>query len=197
NVATAPNADLEPESLFGAEAGLDLIGETRRLSLTAYRNELKDLISNVTLSVTPNLINRQRQNAGTAVARGVETEVRQRWRAITATAAYLYVDSRFESGPRVPQVPKHQGSAQLTYNRGGTLLSGGLRSYSFQFEDDRNQFALPGYPVLHVQFLQRLAGRLSAVASIENALNREFVVGFSPTPRIGAPRLWRIGLRWH
>ena len=29
------------------------------------------------------------------------------------------------------------------------------------------------------------------------ALNREYAVGFSPTVLTGAPRLWRLGLRWN
>jgi hypothetical protein len=32
--------------------------------------------------------------------------------------------------------------------------------------------------------------------AIENALDREFLTGFTPVPLIGAPFLWRGGLRW-
>ena len=43
---------------------------------------------------------------------------------------------------------------------------------------------------------QRAAG-LTGVLAVENALNREYSAGISPTPLIGAPRLWRVGLRWN
>jgi outer membrane receptor for ferrienterochelin and colicin len=33
-------------------------------------------------------------------------------------------------------------------------------------------------------------------AAAENALDRQFYVAFTPTPNTGAPRLWRLGLRW-
>jgi outer membrane receptor protein involved in Fe transport len=77
------------------------------------------------------------------------------------------------------------------------MVSGGWRVSSFQFEDDLNRFRLPGFGVFQVAAQQKIARALSATLAMENLTNREFVVGFSPTPLIGNPRLWRIGLRWH
>jgi hypothetical protein len=31
---------------------------------------------------------------------------------------------------------------------------------------------------------------------MENALDRQFLTGRTPAPQIGAPRLFRVGLRW-
>jgi len=196
NVLTRANPALAPESLFGLEAGADWTGESTRLSVTAYRNSLDDLITNVTLSAAPNLIVRQRQNADRALARGVEVELRRRWGRLTGEAAYLLVDSRFRAGARVPQVPKHQGSAQLAYASEATLVAAGVRSYSFQFEDDANSFLLPGFAAAHAAVRRRLRRQLFAVAEIDNLLDRRFLVGFTPTPQTGSPRLWRVGLRW-
>jgi hypothetical protein len=47
--------------------------------------------------------------------------------------AWLYADSRYANGLRIPQVAKQQGSADLSWTRGGTFLSAGLRAYSLQF----------------------------------------------------------------
>ncbi len=196
NVITQPNDELGPESVTGVEAGFDLAGERTRLSVTAYRNELEDIITNVTLSVAPALIVRQRRNAEEALARGFEVEARHRLRRWLAEVSYLFVDSRFVNGSRVPQVARHQGSAQLTWSGGSTLFSFGVRAYSFQFEDDLNEFLLPGFAVLHFTFERRLTRHLDAMVSVENLLSREFLVGFTPTPTVGNPRLWRAGLRW-
>jgi outer membrane receptor protein involved in Fe transport len=196
NAVTHANDRLRPESLFGAEAGIDVVGESRRLSLTAYRNSLTDLVTNVTLSVAPNMIVRQRQNAARAVARGVEVDLHQRWGSWLGELSYLFADSRFSDGPRTPQIPRHQGSGQLVYFHRGTLASIGFRSSAAQFEDDLNRFLLPGFATVQVVWQQRLAGSLSAVVAVENLLDREYSVGFSPTPTIGPPRLWRVGLRW-
>ncbi len=54
---------LRPERLFGAEAGVDYIGEMITMRVTAYRNAIDDIVTNVTLSTALNLTVRQRQNA--------------------------------------------------------------------------------------------------------------------------------------
>lgn len=196
NAVTQPNGWLKPESSTGVEAGFDLVFESRRLGVTLFRNSLDDVITNVTLSSTPALIVRQRQNAEAALSRGAEVEFRQRWRDFHGEVSYLYADSRFRSGPLIPQIPKHQGSMQVGFSRGGTLATAGVRSFAYQFEDDRNQFVLPGFTVAQFVVRQRLGKGVSAQAVMENLLDRTYVVGFSPTPNIGAPRMFRLGLRW-
>jgi outer membrane cobalamin receptor len=195
NAVTLPNEALRPETLTGGEMGLDFVGEQTRISATLFRNSIDRIITNVTLS-TGATITRQRRNAAAALAQGFEASVRRTWRDWRGEAAYLFVDSRFENGPRVPQVPKHQGSAQLTYSRGRTFASAGVRSFSYQFEDDLNVFVLGGFASAQVAVRQGLGRGLSATLAIENVLDRQYYVGFSPTPLIGAPRLWRAGLRW-
>jgi outer membrane cobalamin receptor len=196
NTDTLANPALLPEKMWGAEAGVDFVGENGTFRVTGYRNSLDGLITNVTLSNNGTAIVRQRANAAAAVSRGVEAEFRERLRNFTGELKYLYVESRYVTGFRVAQIPKHQGTAQLTYQRPGTLVSLGLRSYTYQFDDDLNAFRLPGYASAQFVVRQRLARSLSAEVTLENALNRQFYTAFTPTPNIGAPRLWRAGLRW-
>lgn len=197
NAVTLANPLLRPETMRSVEAGADYTNGALRISATAYTNHLDALITNVTRSVIPALITRQRDNAGAATARGAEANANYRWRSVRAEASYLFADSRFSTGERIPQIPKHQGSAQLAWSRRETLVAGGLRSSALQFEDDRNLFPLPGFAVFHLTVRQAVRVGLSLHVAIENAFGREVVVGFSPTPLIGAPRLWRVGLRWN
>jgi outer membrane cobalamin receptor len=197
NTDTLANPNLLPEKLWGAEAGFDwIVGENSTFRATAYRNSMDGLITNVTLSSTPSAIVRQRANAAAALSRGVETEFRERLGNFTGELKYLYVESRYVTGFRVAQIPKHQGIALLTYQREGTLASASLRSYSYQFDDDLNAFRLPGYASAQFVVRQHLKRSLSAEVTLENAFNRQFYTAFTPTPNIGAPRLWRVGLRW-
>lgn len=198
NAVTRANPDLQPEELTGVEAGFDLLGETRRLRLTAFRNDMRELITNVTLSSTPTQVIRQRRNAGAALGRGLEAEVEQSWRSLRFQANYLFVDNRFSNGLRVPQVARHQGSAILIFDRGGTFASAQIRSFSSQFEDDRNLRSqlMPGFASVQFAVRRRLKSHLSASLVVENALNREYITGFTPQPQIGPPVLWRAGLRW-
>jgi len=196
NVQTLANPLLRPETLFGAETGVDLSGRTRRLSVTLFRNSLDNLISNVTLKSTPNQILRQKQNAGPALSRGLEATAQQSWRNWLGQVSYLYAPSRFDTGLAIPEVPRHQGSAQLSYQRRRTGASLSLRASSYQFDDDLNQFILPGYAVLGFSAFREIVPRLTATAAIENLLDRQYLVARTPTPNTGAPRLWRAGLRW-
>ncbi|HXG32770.1 MAG TPA: TonB-dependent receptor [Bryobacteraceae bacterium] len=196
NAVTQANAQLRPERLVGVEAGLDWAAETTRASLTLYRSSLAGLITNVTLSASPSLIVRQRQNAAAALARGVELRVRHRRGAWVGEADYLLADSRFGSGARLPQVARHQGSLQVSWQRGATLASAGVRSYSAQFEDERNQLLLPGFATVQLFVRRQLRPGLTASVAVENLLDRRYLAGFTPAPVVGAPRLWRAGLRW-
>jgi outer membrane receptor protein involved in Fe transport len=193
---TQANPLLKPERIFGAEAGLDVVNESNKLSFTFFRNSLADLISNVTLSTSPTQIVRQRQNAALAKAYGFEAGFNQRWRAWNAELAYLYVDSKFSTGFKTPQIPKHQGSGQIAWRGKSTFAAFGVRSFSYQYEDDVNRLLLPGFATAQISLRQQLSKSLSASVVFENLLDREYWVTFTTVPGIGPPRLWRAGLRW-
>lgn len=197
NALTKANPFLQPERLVGVEAGVDWYGKHSTVTVTLFRNDMQNLVANATLSVTPNLILRQRQNISSALSRGVEANANYRWNKFRFEAGYLYADARLSNGALIPQVPKQQGTASVLYSANRTLVSFGLRSYGLQFDDDLNQFRLPGYAALQAVVQQKLTNNLTALASMENLLDRQYLVGMTPTPTTGAPRLWRIGLRWN
>lgn len=196
NVTTLANAALRPETLTGGEIGVDLTGEKTRASFTLYRNALSDLITNVTLSASPTAIIRQRQNAGNATAQGVEADLRRSWGNLQGTLSYLYADSFYSTGYRIPEVARHQGSAQLAWVHRGTLLAATVRAWSSQYDADMNTFLLPGYATVLVAANQRFSRSFTGIAEVENLLDRQYYVQFSPTPNTGSPRFWRLGLRW-
>jgi outer membrane receptor for ferric coprogen and ferric-rhodotorulic acid len=84
----------------------------------------------------------------------------------------------------------------VTYSREGTIVTAGVRSYAYQFDDDLNRFRLPGFAVAEFVARQRLVSSLSAEVLIDNLLDRRFYTAFTPTPNVGQPRMWRAGLRW-
>ncbi len=196
NTLTLANDQLRPETLVGGEAGMDWHMEALALRTTLFWNAVDDLVGNATILVEPNRITQQRRNLGSATTRGAEVEVHKAFRRLRASASYLFVDARLDTRLRIPQVGRHQGSAQLRYETGKTLASAGIRSYALQFEDDLNRRLLPGFATVQLMIRQRLAHGFSAVAAVENLLDRRFLVGLTPAPAIGAPRLWRAGLRW-
>ncbi|MBV9766874.1 MAG: TonB-dependent receptor [Acidobacteriaceae bacterium] len=196
DVLTLANPALIPESLTGVETGVDWNDETTQVSLTLFRNDLGHLIDNATLSTSPTLILRQRMNFPSALSRGIESNIIHRWARWTAEAGYLFADARLATGQRIPLEPKQQGTAELIYTYKSTLFSGGIRAFGLEFDDDLNQFKLPGYAALQLSAQQHITTSLSAVASVENLLDRTYLVALTPSPNTGEPRLWRVGLRW-
>jgi outer membrane receptor protein involved in Fe transport len=122
--------------------------------------------------------------------------IHHHWLHWSADAGYQYADARLATGHRTPEVPKNTGTAQLTFSAKSTLISGAVRAFSLVFDDDLNQFLLPGYATLNLTAQQRLTKSLSAVASFENLLDQTYLVALTPNPNVGGPRLWRVGLRW-
>jgi outer membrane cobalamin receptor len=197
NVLTLANPALVPERLTGVEAGVDWMHERTQVSLTLFRDDLGQLVSNATLQITPDLILRQRSNFSAGLSRGVEANVLHRWNRWSAQGGYLFADARLATGQRIPQVPKQQGTAQIAYSAESTLVSFGIRAFGLQFDDDLNQFKLPGYAALQLAAEQHLTKSFSVGAAIENLLDRTYLVARTPFPNTGEPRLWRVGLRWN
>lgn len=143
NTETLPNPALRPETLLGAELGVDYVGENSRVSVSFYRNDISDIITNVTLLSTPALISRQRQNAASALNRGIDFNARHTWHNWTGEVGYLFADARVATGERIPQVPKHSGMAQLTYARRGTLISGEFERTHFSSRTTETSSSFP------------------------------------------------------
>jgi outer membrane cobalamin receptor len=202
NALTLPNADLLPEFLRSEEGSVLFKPRQGSLRLTVYRNDLTDAVTNVTISSTPSLITRKRENVSSIDAVGVEGE--GEWRVtsvITVTGSLAYTHSRFADyapldGLRVPQVPDWQGSVGI---RGSapfaTVVSAEIRSFGSQFDDDRNTFLLNAGTIVNLTVLRPLGHRASAYVSFENLLNSDYDVGATPVRTIGQPFTLHGGLR--
>lgn len=196
NTTTLANADLKAERLWAVEAGVDYRAETFTARVGGFYQDIGDLITNVTLSSTPAAVVRQRRNAAAATSRGIEAQIEKRVKQFRFEASYLLVDSRYATRERLPQVPKNQGSALLSWYGKKTLVTVSMRTAALQFEDDRNTQLLPGFALFQLTARQELGHGLKATLAIENLGDRQILTGFTPFPQTGGPLLFRVGLRW-
>lgn len=202
NVLTLPNASLTPETLRTIEGGAAWLPRRGALRVTFFRNDLDDAVTNVTLTSTPALITRRRQNVGGVDAWG--SEVEGEWRfspRLTATGGLALTRSRFVDyapleGLNVPQVPRWQGFAGA---RGAgpfrLALSGQIRFFGEQYDDDRNTLVLGTGAVVDVTVLRDVGRRASLFASLENLFDDQYEVGRSPVPTYGQPFTFHFGVR--
>jgi outer membrane receptor protein involved in Fe transport len=210
NQLTLANPLLEPETLTGVEGGV--LTQFSRVSVraTAFLNNLKDAIANVTLSQTPTAITRQRVNSDEINAKGVELEVDSRFtNTLSATGQVVFTSSHFDAavrasetpaliGKRVPQVPEVQGSVALTWADPRFLTVGTqLRFSSEQFDDDLNTaaFVLGGYSVWDATVSRSIVRGLNAFLAVENILDEEYDTARTPLRSVGWPRTVRVGAR--
>ncbi len=207
NVLTLANADLQSEKQTGAEAGVTItLKHNHSVHGTYFWSSVDDPVSNVTLTTTPALITRQRQNLGSLRSTGVEISWDAHWAPwLATTAAYQYADSIVTSSPAdltliglwIPQVARNNATAQVRIGpaNGLTIVLGG-QYQGRQYDDDRNQFLLGGYFVTNVYVSKALRHNFEMFAAADNLLDRRYEVGRTPVITIGPPILARTGFRF-
>ncbi len=206
NIVTQANNQLLAERLTGAEAGAIVTGWDRRFLLRGnfFWSDVTRPVANVTLSVTPELITRQRQNLGRARSRGVEVEADQRLtNSITLSGSYEYTDATVTSFPAnpalvglwIPQVPHQQFTVQARYTRPFVLVGVQGRYVGTQFDDDQNLLPLARFFVLDAIISHPLRPGVEVFVAGENLLNQQYQVGRTPVLTVGPPILARAGLK--
>jgi len=207
NVVTLANAFLTAEHAVSGEAALIASGLGQRLYVRAgsYCTSLTNTISNVTLTTTPSLITRQRQNLGSTRSCGLEADLRldpsHDW---SISAGYLYASSIVTSMPgnpalvglQLPQVPRNQFTACLRYSppRLATFAAQ-FRSSSSQWDDDLNTLRLAPYGVLDLFVSRDITGGTGVYAAVENATGSRVESSRTPVVSLAQPRTFRLGVR--
>ncbi len=200
-VTTQANAGLVPETLKGAEAGLDLTPAKHiSFSATLFYNRLDDAIANVSIAANLN----QRQNVRAIVAQGVELEAHAQHGPFTLTASYAYTRSRVSApgkaldGLTPAQTPSHAASATLGWNAPkGAALALSAHYVSSQYEDDLQTSVLP--EVLTIDGVVRvpLAKGLALTGRVENMFNATVITrNVAGSLDLGTPRTFWLGLKW-
>lgn len=210
NISTLNNPSLTAERLTGAEAGMRITLLDQRLHLrgTYFWNDIVDPVTNVTLSSTPTLITRQRQNLGRTRSRGLELDGAFRLNsALQAYAGYTFTGAivlQYPSrlggvdlvGNDVPQVPRHVITWGLFYagfSRWSLSVSG--RFVGQQFDDDQNQFVLHRFYTTDLQIGRTIRQNVELFFAAENFLNQRYETARTPTVNLGPPALFRLGVR--
>jgi outer membrane receptor protein involved in Fe transport len=205
DTVTDGNPLLDSERLLGVEGGALFARGRLSARVTGFWNNVENLVANITVSSTPQLITRQKQNADTARAAGLEAESDLRLsprltiNLLTAVTASHFVDTPKQpdiQGHRVPQVPLYQLGGGVTYTAPGAFtLSAQVRALGAQFEDDRNELELGSYAVVDAYASRMLRHGTQVFVAMENVLNAEYDVGKTPLRTIGWPRAIRGGVR--
>ena len=205
------NAGLKPETLEGAEAGLDYDRRPIRFQATAYASRISDFLTYRYLDpatlpagfdIGARLI-----NAGRARSRGVEAELT--WRpgpTFAATVAYTYADSIVTRNPEDPAsvgvqqsgIPRHRVSAGLDWTGPrGIKLSPHLRYLSRTNGDPDAIYRTDAHFIVDLAASAPVRRGLEAFVQIENLFDRRYIGtndGFT-APLYGKPFTAMAGFR--
>jgi len=206
NVITAANASLSAERLTGGELGGSFLGFSDRLTLRTnlFWNVIDDPVANVTLSSTPALINRQRQNLGAIRVQGIEVSgtlrFNKRWEVaseylLTSSKVLHFPANLLLEGLVVPQIPRNQVNLQVTY--AASKWTAGLqgRVVGRQFDDDQNLLPLKSFFTLDAEVSRKLSSRASLFFAAQNLTGVRYEVSKTPVLTVGPPVLFRVGVR--
>ena len=220
NDITEANATLKPERLYGAELGLGGMVGRLTWNATGFLNRLDDAVTNVTIGSGPGIIAgfpgagfipaggtlRQRQNAGTIDAKGVEAEAGYALAdQLSLRAAMDYTYARVNGGAVAPQLtglrpaqaPRFTATAGADWRPVAPLgLHGQVRWESARFDDDQNTRRLA--PSARVD--ARADWAINSWAQIYVAADNLFDTATETaraadgTASYDAPRVFRVGL---
>ena len=208
NTITQANENLDAERLTGGEAAAlrSFAGGRGSARASFFWMETSDPIANVTLSTTPALITRRRQNLGRTRSRGVELDATLFLAdSVEVSIGYLHADSVVVENPanpalvglRVAQVPANQGTVRAAWHPApGWIATAAVRAADNQFEDDENTLPLGPMAVLDALLEAPVVRGLSLFVAGENLLDRRYTVARTPLTNTGAPRAFRGGARF-
>ncbi len=205
SVLTAANEALGPETLWGAEAGPQVVAGNAVVRATGFWNRLDGAIANVTLDAPlPDGATRQRRNLGAARVAGLELDAS--WRPAAAwfvSVAHTFIDADVIAAPgrpelvgkRLPQDPRHRTTAAIAFDdpRLATLTAQ-VRHLGPQFEDDLNTLPIGAVVLVDARAARRLGRGFELFVSAQNLLDRRYVVGRAGIDTVGAPRTLEVGL---
>jgi outer membrane receptor protein involved in Fe transport len=209
NVSTLNDPSLTAERLTGAEAGLRVTLLDKKLNLrgTYFWSDIVDPITNVTLSSTPTLITRRRQNLGRTRSRGLELDGSLNINScVQLYAGYTFTQAtvlQYPGNPGgvnligldVPQVPRNTFTWGLLYSGSRWFASVSGRFVGQQFDDDQNQFILHRFYMADFQVGRAIRQNLQLFLAVENAFNQRYETARTPTVNLGPPALVRVGVR--
>jgi outer membrane receptor protein involved in Fe transport len=206
NVVTNANSGLSAERLSGGELGVGIETLNQRMFIrgNVFWSQIGDSIANVTLTTTPALITRQRQNLGAIRARGVElaaaVKPNRHWEMsgeylLSDTTVLRFPANHLLEGLLVPQIPRHQLNIQLSYNDGKWTAATQGRFVSKQFDDDLNTLPLKRFFTLDAEVSRSLSEQLRLFVAVQNLNGSRYEISSTPVLTIGPPALVRAGFR--
>jgi len=219
-IVTEANPMLDPERLFGFEAGIDYaVGRRWLARATAFYNRVTDAILDATIMqvdqsqvvdpcgfIPAGGSCRQRMNVGTIRSVGIETQVEfHPAGAWLVAGSFDFTPSEITEaqgreevvGSRPPRTVRTQGTIRAGHTDSRTLEAVVVGRYiGSQFENDINTDRIGDSFVVDVRVARDIVPSLTAYATVQNLFDTSWQISNEPIlTRLGTPRYFVGGLR--
>ena len=218
NDLTEANAALKPETLKGLEVAWERSTDRTHLSATLFHNQLDDAVVNVTLAQGPGTfpragfvpaggVLRQRQNAGTVKATGLELAGRfDATEDLRLKGALSWTDAEMDGGSSAPQLTglrpaqaaEWSGNVSAEWRPTSSLALTAMARYeSARFDDDLNSRPLAAAWTIDTRADWQVVPHAALWIAADNLLDEEIQTSMTANGIAGytAPRTVRAGVR--
>ena len=218
NDLTEANALLEPETLRGFEGGLAYADARFKFGASLFWNRIDNAIVNVTLAEGPGTfpragfvpaggVLRQRQNAGTIDATGIELNANARIAdGADLHGAVSWTDAEMDGGTRAAQLtglrpaqaPEWSAVLGMDWQASDRLkLNVDGRYESNRFDDDLNSRVLNAAWTIDARAQWQALANAALWVAVDNLMDEDIETSETATGVAGytAPRTWRAGVR--
>ncbi len=199
-----PNPQLEPETLSGGEIGLDLRVGPLTSQINLFRNDIDNLVGGVVVAFRPfTLLN---ANIGEVRSRGIELinslAIDSHWQF---DFGYIYTDAEIIDnlddpsliGNRNEGVPRHFGSAALSWRDANWDVTVRGRHLGTRFQDASNETRLSSHTVIDASVAYQVNDRLRLHVAAENLFDNDYVANaLGGVGQLGAPLQVLLGATW-
>lgn len=162
------NPDLKPEESKNIEASLRYADNVTNLSLTMYRNEIKNLIA----YKYPSMVNiNQAEIKGLTIT---ASEVWDSWLLKGNIDIQSPKDSNTDN--LLPLRANRHGSLNLTRESGDWRYSAEILGTSERYQDPKNKFHLAGYAIVNFISNYKINNEWSVQGRLNNLLDKQYTL---------------------
>ncbi|WP_167599289.1 TonB-dependent siderophore receptor [Chlorobaculum sp. 24CR] len=192
-VQSNPNLEAETSQTF--EIGSDYTNGRFKASVTAFRNEVRNMISQVQIGVDNGIPVNQYQNISRAMTRGIEINASMKLSsAISISDRVSFLDSEdMSTGKVLLYVPDIANVFRLDYLNGRLALKGNIRIITTGTQHVSDIEKISGYTLVNGYLSKRVARNTELFVGVDNLFNDDANAAYGNNEGSGAMGTYYYG----
>lgn len=189
------NPDLDAERSKSWEVGADFSSGRFEASVTAFRNEIKGMISQVLTDESTDPDTYQFRNLSKAMTRGIEISATLRLPdGFSLSDRVSFLDSQnLDTGAPLLFVPDLSNIFRIGYANSHLALKGNIRVLTIGTQYISDTVKVEGYTLVNVYLAKRMSTSTELFAGVDNLFNDDANSAYGNNEGAGATGTWYYG----